>query len=131
MLNGLQFLPALLICLQLIVPPGTMPTSVDGGWPLSLCPDQFGVIYTNAGSNHHHHHGHHASSEAPAEDARSLTNCAFAVLGTDLYADVAPAFETLSLAVAVQTFWRLERSSPLARRYAQPVRGPPQFLRMI
>ena len=67
-----------------------MPTNVDGGWFLQLCPDGISVSAMGAlfGDEHAHHHAEHA---AHADDGETYSPCE---LGNGLTGD---ALTTLKL----------------------------------
>jgi hypothetical protein len=126
------WLTALAFALRLLVPAGSMPSSVADGWYLSLCPDGLppAALAALLGEPEatHHHHGHRDGSGDEGGGDTAMALPADCELGSAFAAALAPgALPTLALPHRTGASWTRPATAPPAASSPSPYqpRGPP------
>ena len=116
------------LALRLVIPTGLMPSSVEDGWFLKLCPDDMPAEVMAAllgEDDHHHHHHHHHGGEKDGVASVVYVQCDLgSLLGLDVLDDVS------ALAAEVEPLPELQFISQHAlvarnRWLAAQARAPP------
>jgi len=75
--HALSFTLSVLLLVQGAMPSGYMPSAIDGGWPVMLCPDGLPENFLSDRSHQHHHSPetvHGSNEDGPSSDENSTTD---------------------------------------------------------
>lgn len=115
-----------------MMPIGFMPSSIQAGLPLVLCPgDRYSAVLLQAQQSHHnHHHAHHGHDDSAAH-AHFSPDCYFALLALDSCQHSAVLNTLLSSVFEQPTIqWQI-RAEVVHRCLPPPTRAPPVLLHWV
>jgi hypothetical protein len=112
--NVLSVTLSILLLAQGAMPAGYMPSAVDSGWPVMLCPEGLPENFLSGTPHQHHDHGQHLESDS--EDALSGHQ------SDKDYCPLGSAFDTAVLTgfVCSDTF-QITHHDSVALRYETPL----------
>ena len=122
LLPKLAFVCATLaLLLQSLAPPGYMAGSIEGGWPVVLCPEGLPPGFLGHDAHHHHHDD--------ADGAGDLSLDGYCPLGSVLDASLALLLPMLPVAAQTAGGPSTRDFTPLLSkpRPNHPTRAPPQY----